>query len=58
MIDFDRIRRLVDREADLRCRGRELELEPSQNQEAAELFRLASDVRSERLALLRACGLL
>lgn len=54
---IERLRRLIDREVDLRRRGRELELDPGQQQEAAELFRLATTVREERLELLRECGL-
>lgn len=47
-----RVGRLLDDEAELRGEARRLELDPSRWTEAAALFRLASDLRAERTALL------
>jgi hypothetical protein len=50
--------RLVGREVGLREAGRLLELVPGRRDDAAVLFEMASLVRSERLRLLTAAGVL
>lgn len=48
----DRIGRLLDDEAELRDEARRLELNPARSEDARRLFRLASRLRAERLAIL------
>jgi hypothetical protein len=47
-----RVGRLLDDEAELRVEARRLELDPARTAKAARLFRLASELRAERLGLL------
>jgi hypothetical protein len=50
MIDaVRRIGRLADDEAELRVEARRVELDPARRDEAHHLFRLASELRAERL---------
>jgi hypothetical protein len=60
MLPTDRFQHLVDLEAQLRADGQHAELDPdpAKQEEAKALFRRASLVREERLALLDECGLL
>ena len=51
------LQRLADEEARYRAHARRLELDPRRDEEAAEWFGRADQVRSERLALLQRCGL-
>ena len=46
------IGRLLDDEAELREEARRLELNPNRSEDARDLFRLASRLRAERLAVL------
>jgi hypothetical protein len=50
--DVARVGRLLDDEAELREEGRRVELDPARSEDARRLFRLASEVRAERLGLL------
>jgi hypothetical protein len=54
----ERLVMLITREVKLRESARRIELDPSRTQEAARLFRRASQVRAERLAELRCLGVL
>ncbi|HYI67097.1 MAG TPA: hypothetical protein VEW95_09255 [Candidatus Limnocylindrales bacterium] len=56
---IDSALRLIEREASLRdaARSEELIPGPDHQQEAARLFRRASAVRRQRMALLERCGL-